>query len=247
MTKPLDIIGKKGDRPTVSGGCDADIVIDVQSKGVTLDNLKVKGATEDGGPGYTVNFIGVPSGTCRDLSVQQSCQNSPQYGINLFDAGNIQIVGNRTYGGFRDAGIYVGSTDDTRGKTLLIEDNESDGNNRGIIIENSFSNDQTIVVRNNDVHDNDEVPGITAQPTGIFVHNSDNGLYTGNTVNDNGFYGFDVDAVSDNNEFSRQRGHGQRRELQRPGNRQLRLGQHGLHIVGLHVGDRGKGRRPAEE
>ena len=202
VTKPLDIIGKPGDRPTISGGCDSDIVVDVQSKGVTLSNLKVKGATEDGGPGYTINFIGVPNGTASDLKVQQSCENSPQYGINLFDAGNIQIVGNRLYGGFRDAGIYVGGIDDTRGKTLLIEDNEADGNNRGIIIENSFSNDQTIVVRNNDVHDNDETPGITDQPTGIYVHNSDDGLYTGNTVNDNGFYGFDVDSESDNNEFS---------------------------------------------
>ncbi len=72
VTKPLDIIGKKGDRPTINGGCDSDIVIDVQSKGVTLENLKVKGATEDGGPGYTVNLIGVPSGTLSDLSVQQS-------------------------------------------------------------------------------------------------------------------------------------------------------------------------------
>ena len=66
VTKPLEILGGDG-RPTITGQCDEDIVIDVQSRGVTLEHLKVKGATEDGGPGYTVNFIGVPTGTAHDL------------------------------------------------------------------------------------------------------------------------------------------------------------------------------------
>ena len=202
VTKPLDIIGDEG-RPTITGQCDEDIIIDVQSRGVTLEHLKVKGATEAGGPGYTVNFIGVPTGTAHDLKVEQSCEpeDSPQYGINLFDAGNIQITDNRTYGGFRDAGIYVGSISDTRGKELLVDGNESDGNNRGIIIEESDSNEQTIVVSNNEVHDNDSTPGITDQPTGIYIHASDGGLYDNNTVSDNGTYGFDIDAPSDDNEF----------------------------------------------
>ena len=166
-------------------------------------NIKVKGATEDGGPGYTVNFIGVPTGTAHDLRVEQSCEaaDSPQYGINLFDAGNIQITDNRTYGGFRDAGIYVGSISDTRGKQLLVDGNESDGNNRGIIIEESDSSDQTIVVSNNNVHDNDSTPGITDKPTGIYIHDSDGGLYDNNTVNDNGAFGFDIDEPSENNVF----------------------------------------------
>ena len=202
VTKPLEILGGDG-RPTITGRCDEDIVIDVQSRGVTLEHLKVKGATEAGGPGYTVNFIAVPNGTVDDLTVEQSCEEGdrPQYGINIANSGNIKVLDSRTYGGFRDAGIYVGSISDTRGKTLLIEGNKSDGNNRGIIIEDSDSEDQEIVVSNNDVSDNDAT-GLFADPAGIYVHNSDNGLYENNTVNENGAFGFDIDAPSDNNMFN---------------------------------------------
>jgi len=203
VTKPLKIVGEEGDRPTITGGCDEAIVIDVQSKGVRLDNLKVKGATETGGqPGYTVNFIGMPTGTARNLSLQQSCESAdrPQYGINVAGSGNIQVLDNRTYGGFRDAGIYIGSISDTRGKTLLIEGNRSDGNNRGIIIEESDSADQTIVVRDN-VVSNNTATGLFEDPAGIYINSADNGLYVNNTVNDNGAFGFDINAQSDNNEF----------------------------------------------
>ena len=203
VTKPLKIVGEKGDRPTITGHCDVGIVIDVQSRGVTLANLRVKGATEEDGPGYTVNFIGIPTGTARDLSVEQSCEqeDSPQYGINVAGSGNLKIVDNHTYGGFRDAGIYVGSISDTRGKRLLVDGNEVDGNNRGIIVEESDSNNQTIVVSNNDVHDNDVTPGVTDNPAGIYIHDSDGGLYDNNTVNDNGAFGFDIDAPSEDNVF----------------------------------------------
>jgi len=201
VTKPLEILGGDG-RPTITGLCDKDIVIDVQSRGVKLEHLKVKGATEDGGPGYTVNFIGIPTGTVHDLKIEQSCEaaDSPQYGINVYDSGNLTITDSRTYGGFRDAGIYIGGIDDTRNKTLFVAGNKSDGNNRGIIIENSFSNDQDIRLESNSVHDND-ADGITDDPTGIFIHNSDRGTYVGNLVNDNGSFGFDIDAPSDDNVF----------------------------------------------
>lgn len=200
VDKPLTIMGKGDDRPTITGSCDEDIVIDVQSRGVTLQQLKVKGATPDQTPGYTINFIGIPTGTVRDVAVQQSCQDSPEYGINVFDSGNLQILDNHIFGGFEDTGIYIGGIEDTRGKTMLLDGNLSEGNNRGIIIEDSFSNDQHIVVSNNDTSGND-ADGFTPTPTGIFVHNSDNGLYKGNTVNDNGSYGFDIDSPSDDNEF----------------------------------------------
>ena len=39
VTKPLKIVGEKGDRPTITGHCDVGILIDVQSRGVTLANL----------------------------------------------------------------------------------------------------------------------------------------------------------------------------------------------------------------
>ena len=109
------------------------IVIDVQSRGVTLANLRVKGATEEDGPGYTVNFIGIPTGTARDLSVEQSCEqeDSPQYGINVAGSGNLKIVDNHTYGGFRDAGIYVGSISDTRGKRCSSTATKSTGTTAG--------------------------------------------------------------------------------------------------------------------
>jgi parallel beta-helix repeat protein len=200
VTKPLEIVGADGTKPVITGSCDTDIVIDVQSRGVTLEHLKVKGADDGGGPGYTVNLIGVPTGTVKDLSIQQSCQDSPEYGINIFDAGNLKILDNHIYDGFEDTGIYVGGINDTRGKSLLVDGNESEGNNRGIIIEDSFSNDQSIVVSNNNTHDND-ADGFTPTPTGIFVHNSDNGLYENNTVSDNGAFGFDIDDPSDDNEF----------------------------------------------
>ncbi len=52
-------------------------MIDVQSRGVKLEHLKVKGASDDGGPGYTVNLVGVPTGTLSDLAIKQSCRRQP--------------------------------------------------------------------------------------------------------------------------------------------------------------------------
>jgi parallel beta-helix repeat protein len=201
VTKPLDILGENGPRPVINGGCDTDIVIDVQSRGVKLEHMKVKGASDNGGPGYTVNLIGVPTGTLSDLAIQQSCEDSPEYGINIFDSGNLELLNNRTYGGFEDAGIYIGGIEDTRGKTLFVAGNISDGNNRGIIVEDSFSNDQDIRLESNSANAND-TPGVTGSPTGIYIHNSDNGTYVDNVVADNGSYGFDIDAPSDDNVFN---------------------------------------------
>ena len=123
----------------------------------------------------------------------------------------------------------------------MCEGNESDGNNRGIIIEESDSSEQMIVVSNNDVHDNDWTPGITDQPTGIYIHASDGGLYVNNTVNDNGAFGFDIDAPSDNNEFY---------DNVATGNGSVNFNDAGAgncgsgntFRAGLHVGDREKGR-----
>ena len=128
---------------------------------------------------------------------------------------------NRIYGGFGDAGIYVGTITDTRGKPLLVEDNESDGNNRGIIIEESDSADQTIVVRDK-VVSNNTATGLFEDPAGIYINSSDNGLYVNNTVNDNGAFGFDIDEPSDNNVFqgNAATGNGGHR-LQRPRLREL--------------------------
>jgi parallel beta-helix repeat protein len=201
VTRKLILKGVGG-RPAIDAGCDHDIALDVQHGGVIVRHLKVQGAAEGPGPGYTINLIGVNTGTVDDVAVKESCggADTPEYGINIFDSGRLQITGNHTFGGFSDAGIYVGGINDTRGDSLLVKGNEADGNNRGIIIEDSFDSDVDIRVIDNDTHDNTRSGEGT--PSGIFVHNSDHGTYTRNSADDNGDYGIHIDSPSDDNVFT---------------------------------------------
>jgi parallel beta-helix repeat protein len=201
VTKRLRIVGVSKRRPVVDGTCDTPTTIDVVRRGVTLRHLKVKGAEQDGGPGYTVSFSAVATGTIRDTVLEQSCALSPEYGINVFGSGPIKIIDNHAYGGFEDAGIYVGTITDTLGKTLLIKGNESNGNNRGLIVEDSFGEDVDIVVRENSFHDN-AAEGVTDDQGGMFLFNVSGGRYIDNRFNDNAAFGIDIAASSSNNVFT---------------------------------------------
>jgi nitrous oxidase accessory protein NosD len=201
VDKRLRIVGKKGKRPVIDGQCESPITIDVQANGVALRHLKVKGTSNEGGPGYTVNFIGIERGRVKGLVVKESCPDAvPEYGINLFSTGAIQVIDNRAFGGYEDAGIYVGSITDTGGGTLRVNRNEAFGNNRGIIIEEVDGPGAKVLVRRNFAHHN-RIGGVASTPTGIFLHLSDGSRFVRNRTLDNGDYGFHVDPGSDDNIF----------------------------------------------
>ena len=191
-----------GGRPVIDAKCEDGITVDVRHRGVVLRRLRVQGAQEGPGPGYAINFIGIETGVVDDSAVKETCDgdDSAEYGINIFDSGDLQITGNHTFGGFSDAGIYVGGISDTLNGSLSVQDNEANGNNRGIIIEDSFDADVDIRVIDNSTHDNTRAGEGT--PSGIFVHNSDHGTYIGNRADDNGDYGIHIDSPSDDNVFT---------------------------------------------
>jgi nitrous oxidase accessory protein NosD len=202
VDKRLRIVGAPGERrPVVDAGCVSPITIDVEANGVTLRRLRIRGAAGFG-PGYTVNLTGIERGAVRHTAVLESCPgNPPEYGINLFQTGAIELFANRTFGGFEDAGIYVGGISDTGSGRLLVEDNESFGNNRGIIIED-VSPAARVLVSGNFAHDN-AIGGVASTPTGIFLHNSVGSRFVGNRTMDNGDYGVHADPGSDDNVFLR--------------------------------------------
>ena len=195
-----------GGRPTIDARCRDDIAIDVLHRGVKLSHLRVQGAEEGPGPGFTINFIDIATGAVRNSVVKETCGNEAEYGINIFDSGDLAIEGNHTFGGFADAGIYVGGIEDTRGSPLVVKGNEADGNNRGIIIEDSFAPVVRIRVIANRTHDN--ARGGEGTPSGIFIHNSDGGVYARNRAGVNGDYGIHLDENSDGNRLSRNSAHG---------------------------------------
>jgi hypothetical protein len=207
VTKRVTLKGVGG-VPTLDARCRDDIVIDVVHNGVTLRKLKVQGAALGPGPGYAINLVGIATGTVDEVAVKESCDRgeAPEYGINVHDAGNLRITGNHTFGGFADAGIYVGAIDDTLGSALVVRANESDGNNRGVIIQDSFAATAVIRVIANSAHHNRR--GGVGVPTGIYVHNSDHGFYAQNRVNGNGDYGLRFGPGSDDNEIRSNRGRG---------------------------------------
>lgn len=206
VDKRLRIVGRKGKRPRIDARCQTDIAVDVQANGVKLRHLKVKGARNGPGPGYTVNLIGVRSGVLDDLVLKESCNESPAlYGVNSYQTGALEITGLRTSGGFTDAGIYVGSIGDVGAKAFRITRNEAFGNNVGILVEDSVPG-ANIVVRRNSAHDNG-FPGETA-PAGILVRRADGGVYVKNRANRNGDYGIHLDPDSGGNRLTENRAFG---------------------------------------
>ena len=79
----------------------------------------MKGAESDPGDGYTVNLIGVESGSLHDLVLKESCNANPAYyGVNVFQTGRARDhARSSASGGFIDAGIYVGSIGDLGSKS----------------------------------------------------------------------------------------------------------------------------------
>jgi parallel beta-helix repeat protein len=184
----LRIVGVGDSRPIIDGGCAAGAAVNVIRNDVRLEGLKVTGGSE-----YEVNFIGRASGRVIDSVVRDTCD--ALYGINVFNGGAVKVKDNIATG-FRDAGIYVGGITNTRGGVLRLKNNESYGNNRGIIVEDSLRRTDIRVIGNS-VHGND-LPGLGFR-SGIFVHNGDGVLFRGNRANRNGRYGIHLDADSDHN------------------------------------------------
>jgi parallel beta-helix repeat protein len=175
-----------GDGPvTVDGTCNGDTVT-VRGDGVTLHGLTVIGAGGGFAP-IEIDFVGVTSGRVLYSSVQDTCGNA-EYGINVFDGGSMRIIGNLATG-FGDAGIYIGQITSTPFGPMQIANNNTGGNHRGIIVENSAGG--VIVVQANGVHDN--------AITGIWITNSDGVRIRDNTVTNNHSTGIELDGFSDHN------------------------------------------------
>jgi parallel beta-helix repeat protein len=196
VDKRLRIVGKKkkkrkrSRKPVIGSGCGTPTGVSVTADGVSLRRLKIRG-----GGFISLDMSRIDTGKARQLRLLDACD--AEYGLNVFNSGALQLIGNRASGGYVDAGLYVGGITNTDGNTLLIQDNESFGNNRGLIVEDSLLATQDIQVVGNDLHDN-TIGGFGA-PTGIFVHNSDGVTFTGNVAADNGAYGIHLDGDSDLN------------------------------------------------
>lgn len=178
-------------RPTIDGRCEFPSAVTIHSGGVTLKGLKVQGGREFA----NVDFSGAPSGRAHDLKLRNTCD--AEYGINAFATGAVQITNNRATG-FTDAGIYVGGISSTPNGTLLVGDNETVGNNKGVIVEDSAGGD--IAVFSNEIHDND-IPGI-GEEVGIFVNASDGVRIESNRIRANGGVGLELTPNSDNNQIT---------------------------------------------
>jgi parallel beta-helix repeat protein len=167
----------------IDGQCDYRIVVNVSAPGVTLDGLRVVGA--GGFVPIEINFSGVDSGRVVNSSVEDTCGNA-EYGVNVFDGGSMTIS-RVTATGFADAGIYIGLVMSTPRGPLVVSNNESFGNDRGIIVENSWGG--KILVTGNYLPDNDT--------TGIWITNSDGVRVIRNRAFDNVLTGIELDSFSD--------------------------------------------------
>jgi parallel beta-helix repeat protein len=194
VDKKLTLKRAKGEkRPVIDGGCETAYTVDVDGNGVTFRGLKVVGAAEGFGPfPSAVNLIAIETGVIDDLVVRNTC-GSAEYGINVFQGGHIEITDNSAEG-FHDAGVYVGAIQDTSRGPLIVAGNVASGNNRGVIVEDSFGVDIRVI--DNELSDNG-LSGV-GTPSGIFVHNSDGTLIRENVTNRNGDYGIHLDGGSDN-------------------------------------------------
>jgi parallel beta-helix repeat protein len=188
------LIGAEGEtRPLIDAGCAARVAISVRHAGVLLRHLAVTGADEGHGDFPSeVDFSGIARGWAVGLSVRDTCD--AEYGINVFGSSRIDVVGNRG-SGFGDSVIYIGGIHSTGSGVLRVNRNEAFGSNRGIIVEDSAGGD--LRFKDNRVHGN-RIAG-EGTPSGIFVHNSDGVLFSGNTIHDNGQYGVHIDPDSDHN------------------------------------------------
>ncbi len=171
---------------TVDGRCLATATIVVRA-----DNVSIQGITVVGGTFYEIDYEHVGDGVVSAATVSDTC-GAAEYGVNVYDTAAVNVF-KVTASGFSDSGIYVGSISRLGTETLSVEDNVSNGNEVGIIVE--FSAGQHIVVNGNDVSDN-EVGGIALQ-------GSANIVVKYNTANDDVTYGIQADGGSDDNMIRR--------------------------------------------
>ena len=195
VTKRVTITEFGDGQATIDGECDTgeQFVVDVDRNGVVLEGFKVMGAY-DNISAAEVNFEGIERGTARDLVVRDTCGGGPDngagYGVNVYNSERITVEGVNGKG-FSDAAVYIGLITTTGPGELVVEDNETFGNNMGIIIE-EVEPEADVEVRNNDTHDNGR---------GIFVHVSDAVLFANNQIADNAL-GIHIDSGSDDNVFN---------------------------------------------
>lgn len=189
IEKPVKLVAKGKGRPTIDGRCEFPSTVTIHSPGVTLKGLKILGGREFA----NVDFSGVPTGRAHDLRLRNTCGET-EYGINAFATGSLSITENRA-SGFTDAGIYVGDVSSTPNGPLFVGDNETVGNNKGVIVE--FSAGGEIVVFSNEIDEN-AVPGIGEQ-VGLFVNDSDGVRIASNRIRANGHAGLVLTPNADNN------------------------------------------------
>lgn len=198
ITKPIKLQGSaaRGTRPVLDGRCRTSYTVEIESPGVVVRHLGVVGAAQGFAPfPSAVNFKATESGRAQDLVVRNTCRTA-EYGINVLNGGQLQIIGNRA-SGFTDSGIYVGTITNTHGGPLNVLRNEAFGNSRGIIVE--FSNEVDIRVIDNDIHDNRLRGEGESPPSGLLIMGSRGILIQGNRSNHNGRYGIDFKTQSRNN------------------------------------------------
>ena len=184
--------GKK--LPTVDGRCNTAFTMLVIDSPVTLKNFKVTGATDELGSQYggaEVNFIEGGGGAAIGLKMQDEC--GVKYGVNVFDTPGDVLVTQGRYKGYDDAGVYVGGIRNA-GSSVEVTDNVATENNRGILIEDSEGNAGILVADN---VANSNTNGFT--PSGIFLHNADGVVISGNGSDSNPYAGIHIDVTSDGN------------------------------------------------
>jgi parallel beta-helix repeat protein len=195
VEKRLTIRGpSEGRRPRIDGRCREAFTILVLDGRVTLNRFAVTGAADAVAGQYggaEINFIEEGRGSARNLRLEASC-DATQYGINVFDTGDVTTSGNRI-GGYLDAAIYVGGIRDPEA-TIAVRENVVRDNNHGILIEDSLSQPQ-ITVAFNEARRNEAGPS----SSGIYIRNSDGVRISGNGSSDSGFAGFWLDGNSDFN------------------------------------------------
>jgi parallel beta-helix repeat protein len=200
ITKRVTLRGV-GARPLIDARCNSRATISTAQSNVTLDHLTVQGAAEGFGDFPSeVDFRGMSTGKIHDLVIHDTCGgvgDGAEYGINVFNAGQVEVSNNQITAGFSDAGIYIGGIVDTGGGQLRVINNASYLNHQGVIVEDSgFSG--IVVVANNSIHNNTG-NGVEGNRSGIFLHHSSKVRMRNNTIRKNGDLGINIDPDSNNN------------------------------------------------
>jgi hypothetical protein len=184
ITKTV-VIEPLGDGPVIiNGQCRKAATIAVRADGVTLEG----DMTVIGGQNDEVDIRGVASATIVGLKARDSCGTAVD-GFDIDSVGSIFFT-QQLATGFPGAGIRVSNITDTGQRPLAVIFNEATGGGVGIVVENSLPG--TVHLEANRVHDN-TIGGIQLiSSDGVLIDN-------GNRARDDGTFGIEVDANSDNN------------------------------------------------